>query len=140
MIELDVSYFGRRDASDFFNRDIDHRTVLPGPPCYESPLAMRCSSPLSSFAVCLVGCLRDIALARQLGERPLLLQPRVILFLFLNDDLAPHLRMRDAAQFCTEHLEGSGSGGREPEICDSARYHIHLRAELGDIESMKDID
>jgi hypothetical protein len=74
----------------------------------------RRSCSVFSFALCLIGRLRNVALARQLGERPLLLEPRVIVLLFLDDDFAPHLRMRGAAEFRAENLECSDAGGREP--------------------------
>src|SRR6266850_5328308 len=98
------------------------------------------SPSVFSFASWLIGRFRDVALPRKLGERVLLLQPRVIFLLFLYDDLASHLRMRDTAEFRAENLECSGAGGREPVIRDRARYHIHLRPELGHIEIMQDIN
>src|ERR1700736_1665788 len=122
--------------------------VMPslGLPPFGEELALRYrASPRRYFhsppilVACLIRRLREVALPGQLGERLLLLHPRVIIFLFFNDDLAPHLRMRHAAQFRTEHLECSGAGGREPEICNRARYHIDLGPELGHIEIMQDV-
>src|ERR1700693_5041130 len=95
---------------------------------------------VGSFALCLISRPRNVVLPRQLGERPLLFQPRAIILLFLDDDLAPHLRMRGTAEFRTENLECSGAGGREPVIRNRARYHIHLRPELGHIEIMQDVN
>src|SRR5690349_22784585 len=71
-------------------------------------------------SLCLISGLRNATLPRQLSERPLLLQPRVIVFLFLYDDLAPHLRMRGAAELRAENLERSGAGRREPVIGNRA--------------------
>ena len=145
MIELDLPHFGRRDVCDCVKRDIDHRNTLLGllPSGEEFDLTLAADLPRAAFPTSppdLVRRLRNGASARQFGKRLLLLQPGVIVFLFFDDDLAAHLRVRGAAQLGAENIERSGSDRRDPEIGDHARDHIHLGPELGHIEIVQDVD
>src|SRR3984893_6114124 len=150
MIKLDIFYFGRLDDSGCANRGIDHCNTLARSDEARRPsslivqivppplISTRGSKP--SPKPSLLRSLRLSGASRQLRERLLLFQPRLIFFLLVDDDLATHVCVRATAELGAEDLEGPGSGGDEPDIADHARHHIHLGPELRHIEAVHDVD
>src|SRR6266566_1842420 len=79
-------------------------------------------SPKPNPKPSLLRSLRLSGASRQLRERLLLFQPRLIFFFLVDDDLAAHVGVRHTAEFGAEDLEGPGSGGDQPDIADHARH------------------
>src|SRR5436305_12386682 len=71
---------------------------------------------------------------RGLRESLLPLQPRPIIVLGVNNDVAAHLRMPDPTEASAQNLERPGSGWGKPEPCDHARHQVHFRSKFENIK------
>src|SRR3954465_3724358 len=78
----------------------------------------------------IIACLDRFRRARELGEGLLFFEPGLVFALLLDDDLAAHRRVADAAELGAQHVEGGPSSRREPERGAEPRDHVPLRAEL----------
>src|SRR4029077_19986886 len=97
MVEFYVFNFGGWDRSGCANRDIDHGNALV---LSNEAQSLGVSSHGSSGppmpapgSTSLLRCLRLFGARRQLCERFLFSQPRLIFALLLNYDLAPHVKV-----------------------------------------------
>src|SRR3546814_7212323 len=77
----------------------------------------------------------DVCSSDLLREGRLLLQPCLVVGLLVDHHGATHGVVPRAAEFKAEAFIGAGSRGRQPEIGDRARHHVHLGAELGHVRS-----
>ncbi len=77
--------------------------------------------------------------ACQLRECPLAGEPGLVGVGLVDDDPAAHGEVPHAAQFLAQDLELAGPGGRQPQVGDHARHHVHLHAELRHGEIVQDV-
>src|SRR3954453_3284277 len=88
----------------------------------------------------IIARLDQLRRARELGEGLLFFEPGLVFALLLDDDLAAHRRVADAAELGAQDVEGAGPRRGEPEIGHEPRDHVHLRAELGHVEIVQHVD
>src|SRR3546814_7585610 len=81
----------------------------------------------------------DVCSSDLLREGRLLLQPCLVVGLLVDHHGATHGVVPRAAEFKAEDFIGAGSRGRQPEIGDRARHHVHLGAELGHVEIVQHV-